>query len=304
MSILLLTAFVTLTIYGPVAEAATISPKTGAWLGSWPSVTQKNIEYFIQLSNHKSGVVHTFVNTNQDITQWKGFMDYVKNQGATNLLTLEMKKSDGSDYNTIDISDGMLDAYLVKIATQMKSWQNGSEIWVRPMHEVNGNWYGWSIGDSKVNTNESYKAAFQRVVNVFRSNGASNVKFIYNVNNTNVGEGSSFMGAYPGDNYVDYVSMDGYNWGTSQTWSTWQGFRQIFDNTYNALVSGSKKPVIIAEFASTEIGGNKAAWITDMKNQIHSGVYPKLVAAIWFNENKETDWRIESSASSLAAYQK
>ena len=77
-----------------------------------------------------------------------------------------------------------------------------------------------------------------------------------------------------------------------------------FDNAYNALITGAKRPVIISEFASTEIGGSKAAWITDVKEQIQSGAYPKLVAAIWFNENKETDWPIESSASSLAAYQK
>lgn len=284
----------------PTPTASTTS-LTGFWLGDWPSASKQNIEYVNQLTGSRSGIIHTFVNTNQDISQWKGFMDYVKTQGALNLLTLETKKSDYSHYSTVDINNGMLDAYLNKLATQLKSWQNGSEIWIRPLHEVNGNWYGWCIGDSKVNTNESYQKAFQRMVKIFRDNGANNVKFIYNVNNENVGSGASYMGAYPGDDYVDYVSMDGYNWGTTKSWSSWQGFRQIFDKPYNALVAGSKRSVIIPEYASTEIGGNKAAWITDAKGQILAKTYPMLVAAIWFNQNKETDWRIQSSNGSLAA---
>jgi len=287
---------------GNETEVANIIPMTGAWLGSWPTSDEKNIEHYNQLAKKPSNVIHTFINISQDTSWWKGSIDYVKSQGAMNLLTLEMKKSDGQDYSTVDINNGLLDAQFINLAKQLKSWQNGSEIWIRPLHEVNGNWYGWCIGDSQVNTNETYIAAFQRVVEIFRANEASNVKFVYNVNDQNVGKGSSYMEAYPGDDYVDYVSMDGYNWGTSRSGSTWQEFREIFDKPYNALVAGSERPVIIAEFASTEIGGSKPAWIIDMKNQIRSGAYPKLIAAIWFNENKETDWRIESTTSSLVAY--
>ena len=286
-----------------VATLAKVTPMSGAWLGSWPSAKQKNIEHFNELSKQQSDIIETFVNTNQDFTQWIDFLDYVRKEGAKNLLTLEMKKSDGDEYSTVDINNGELDAYFTNLAIQMKDWQKGSEIWVMLMHEVNGTWYGWSIGSSQVNTNESYKEAFQRIVKIFRNNGASNVKFIYNVNHSNSGIGSSYMEAYPGDDYVDYVSIDGYNWGNSRSWGKWEGFREIFDEAYTALVNGTTKSVIITEVASTEIGGDKAAWITDMKKQIHSEAYSKLHAVIWLNEYKETDWRIESSAASLAAFQ-
>lgn len=111
----------------------------------------------------------------------------------------------------------MLDKKFKEIANQFKNWHNGSEIYVRIMHEVNGNWYCWSIGDSQVNTNTSYKATFIRIVNIFKKAGANNVKFVYNINAENVGTNSSYMGAYPGDQYIDYVSIDGYNGGTSQS---------------------------------------------------------------------------------------
>ena len=68
---------------------------------------------------------------------------------------------------TVDINDGMLDSYFTEMASNMKSWQNGSEIWIRFMHEMNGNWYSWGIGDSNINTNQTYINAYRRVVNIF-----------------------------------------------------------------------------------------------------------------------------------------
>ena len=59
---------------------------------------------------------------------------------------------------------------------------------------------------------------------------------------------------------------------------------------------------MVAETASTEQAGNKASWITDaFATQIPSN-FPRIKAVIWFNENKEADWRIESSPAARAAF--
>ncbi|MEX0594492.1 MAG: hypothetical protein WD157_00095, partial [Patescibacteria group bacterium] len=50
----------------------------------------------------------------------------------------------------------------------------------------------------------------------------------------------------------------------------------------------------IMEVGSTEKGGDKAAWITDMYKQLASG-FSQIKGFTWFNINKETDWRINSS---------
>lgn len=326
-SYLLIIALLGLILFVSFAEAPTSTPTTeggeeettndqepaadertvmiGAWLGGWPSRTERNIEYFNQLANYQADIIHTYVYVTQDMDDWKGFMDYVHEQKAINLLTIMMRKSDKTDYTTVDVNNGKLDAYYTSLAKQMRDWQGGAEIWIQPMYEANGYWFGWCLGNSSINTNESFQSAFQRIVNIFRDNGANNVKFIYNVNYGNNGKGASFMGPYPGDEYVDYLSIDGYNWGTSQSWSSWWTFRQTFDTAYYALVSGSNKPVIISEVASAEEGGDKAAWITDMKTQIESGAYPELIAIVWFNDYDRyygIDWRINSSESSLAAF--
>ncbi|AFV02088.1 Carbohydrate binding family 11 [Dehalobacter sp. DCA] len=288
------------------SQSAESNTLYGAWMGTWPSATDRNIENYNILSNHHCGVIHSFIYSYQNMDDWADFMDYTKEQEAINLLTIILVKNNGKQYSTVDINKGELDAYFTEIAKQLKNWQDGSEIWFQPLYEANGYWFGWNIGNSKINTNETYRNAYQRIVTIFRDNGATNVKFVYNVNYQNNGEGASYMGAYPGDNFVDYVSIDGYNWGTSQSWSKWQTFRQTFDAAYTALTKGSNKPVIITEVASTEKGGSKADWITDMKKQIETGAYPELKAVIWFNDNgnsEEMDWTIDTSESSLAAYQ-
>ncbi|WP_338553992.1 glycosyl hydrolase [Paenibacillus sp. KS-LC4] len=278
----------------------------GAWIGTWPNQSLDNIAAYEQLIGGHQDVVHTFVNSNQGINEWKGFMDYVNSNGSINLLTLEFKNKNYKEYSTADINRGVVDAYLKQTAKQLMNWQAANknpEIWLRLFHEGNGNWYGWGVGDSTVNTNETYKAAFQRVVTIFKEQGATNIKFMYNVNAENVGKNASFTAMYPGDAYVDMLSIDGYNFGTKQSWSSWRTFDEVFHASYQALTSISSKPIIIAETGTTESGGSKKEWVIDAMNQVQSPAYSQIKGLIWFNENKELDWHIDSSADSLSAYQ-
>ncbi|HEY8089140.1 MAG TPA: hypothetical protein VIF09_14880, partial [Polyangiaceae bacterium] len=58
----------------------------------------------------------------------------------------------------------------------------------------------------------------------------------------------------------------------------------------------------LPETASAEVGGNKAQWITDMHHDLMTE-FRGIRAVVWFDINKETDWRINSSPSALSAYQ-
>jgi endoglucanase len=59
---------------------------------------------------------------------------------------------------------------------------------------------------------------------------------------------------------------------------------------------------MIAETASTESGGDKAAWITSAYLDEIPRQFPRLRAVVWFNHHKETSWPVDSSPASLAAY--
>jgi hypothetical protein len=59
---------------------------------------------------------------------------------------------------------------------------------------------------------------------------------------------------------------------------------------------------MIGEFASAEAGGSKAEWMRDAAARIASPDYAQIRAFVWFNMNKETDWRVESTQPSLDAF--
>jgi beta-mannanase len=269
--------------------------QNGAWLGQWP--TSESISDFQKAQGKKMDYINMFIDFSRNFSSFKENVDAVYNNGSQLILTWEPQ-----GITTDAISNGTKDSYICKMASELKAYDK--PMIIRLMHEVNSNWYSWATGYQNGNTYYywSYKSAYQYIVNIFRSIGATKVKFMYNINHFNVGNNTSYTEAYPGNDYVDILSIDGYNWGTTQSWgSTWQSFDQIFSSAYDAL-KGYNKSIFIAEVASAEKGGDKAAWIIDAFNRIRSGSYPLIDAIIWFNENKETDWRTNSTSSALAAY--
>jgi hypothetical protein len=87
---------------------------------------------------------------------------------------------------------------------------------------------------------------------------------------------------------------------TSTSGFGWQSFQSVFKDIY-PLLAAKKKPILIGEMASDEVGGSKAQWITDMIPTLKAD-FPLIRAFVWFDVKKERDWEINSSPASLAAY--
>jgi mannan endo-1,4-beta-mannosidase len=153
-------------------------------------------------------------------------------------------------------------------------------------------------------TEQDFIDAFRRVVDIFRSEDAHKVKFEYNVNNKS-GGGNSFLGQYPGDEYVDFMGMDGYNWGTgAEGWvSHWQDWDEVFESAYSAIAK-KKKPIIVSEYGSGEPGGDKAEWLRKSWETLRtSGRYGLVKAMIYFDQSGyKPDFQLDTSAESRAAY--
>lgn len=219
------------------------------------------------------------------------------NQGVIPDLSWEpINGPGGFSYN--NVLAGQYDNYLNNYATSVRNLGFPVRITLAP--EMNGDWEQYYI-DANGNTAENFKSFWRYTVDKFRAQGVNNVSWIWSPNVHFSGEPYSYANFYPGDNYVDYVGLQGYNWGTTQDWSAWQSFSDIFRASYNDIIRVSNRDVIITEFASTEQGGDKAQWILDMFRDARNN-FSRLKGVTWFNEDKETDWRIESSSTSLAAF--
>jgi hypothetical protein len=179
---------------------------------------------------------------------------------------------------------------------------------VRWGHEFNGNWYPWGI----VNNNSDpslYVRAYRRVHDLVVAAGATNVQWVWCFNNGSTPDAAYNDPArsYPGDEYVDWVAIDGYNWGLAPSWDPagnyWTSFDTMFASAYGkARAIAPKRPVMIAETASSEDGGNKSQWISDMSASLLSGRYPDLKSVLYFDQDKEERWSGTSSSSAQTAF--
>ena len=200
-------------------------------------------------------------------------------------------------YALTAIASGRWDTYITQSARSAAGTATPFLINLAP--EMNGTWSAWGPGHN-ANTPQAFVAAYRHVVDIFRAQGASNVGWIWAPNTDQNAQGV-YGSYYPGDGYVDWLGMDGYNFGTT-TSDGWLTPAQIFGRSYLALTGLSAKPIIIEETASTEIGGAKATWITQLAQTIPAQ-FPRVGALVWFQRNKETDWRVNSSAAALGAFQ-
>lgn len=222
-------------------------------------------------------------------------VSYIKSQGmqlqfAWEPWNPEQKMNQSEDYLK-DIPTGKHDGYIRETAQKLKSF--GNPVNLRFGHEMNGDWYPWGRRPAE------YVAAYKHIHKIFKEEGATNVKFMWCVNVAeNPGELKAY---YPGDEYVDVIGIDGFNFGNISGYGGWRSFNSIFGPTYKYLVSNYNKPLVIAEIASSELGGDKAAWVNDMFTVLPKS-YPRIQEIIWFDLLKETDWRVDSSQSSLNVF--
>jgi hypothetical protein len=214
---------------------------------------------------------------------------------------------DQPSFRLANITAGAHDAYLRQWADDAKAW--GHPLMVRFDNEMNGNWFLWS---EPVNGNSTgqFVPMWRHVVDIFRQEGATNVTWVWAPNRTWPAAPRTLAQVYPGANYVDWVGLSAYNWGTNpaKPKNAWQDFNAVFKDTYDQLQAlAPDKPVMIAETASTEYGGSKAAWITDaLQTQLPIN-YPNIKALVWFNWNVAAtsgnmDWVVESSPAANAAF--
>lgn len=219
-------------------------------------------------------------------------------QGAVPLISWEPWDSwSGAEqqaaFTLKQLNSGRYDALVDRWARQIKSY--GGPVLIRFAPEMNGTWRPWSVGVSG-NTAKQYISAWRRVVTRMRAQGALNVGWVWNPY-VEVGGSSPMMATYPGSSYVDYTALDGYNWGSTRPWG-WQSYDDIFASSVRLLKAKAPgKPWLIAEIGCAP-GAGKPAWIAATMAQAQA---EGAVGVVWFEFNKETDWRLAADPELAAA---
>lgn len=223
-------------------------------------------------------------------------------RGAVPMITWEPFRSDDAAvaqpaYAPAAIAAGRYDAYIRRAAAEAAAFKR--PFFLRFAHEMNGSWAPWERVAG--NTPTDYVAMWRHVVSLFRAAGASNVRWVWSANVVGGGV-APFEPYYPGDAWVDDVALDGYNWGVVKQ-SRWRPFAGVFGESYDALSALTRKPLLITETSSAELGGSKAAWIDGIATALAQRL-PRVRALIWFDRDQETSWSVASSPGALQAFRR
>lgn len=212
------------------------------------------------------------------------------------VLSGDRRRAIQPEYSLRSISDGDHDELI-------RSWAEGAADWGHPLairfaHEMNGYWYPWAAG-ANGNTAQDYVDAWRHVHGIFTRAGADNVAWIWSPNPTQRTL-TPLAELWPGDGYVDFVGAVGYL-GNGIDPSRWlPTFDELFGPTLNEVRQFTELPIILTEVGATEEGGRKAYWITELLISISGR--DDVVGIVWFEIDKEADWRIASSGEASNAF--
>jgi hypothetical protein len=178
--------------------------------------------------------------------------------------------------------------------------RHGEPIVVRFGHEMNDPYrYPWGPQN---NEPQHFIAAWRRVVDRFRAAGATNVLWAWSPHIAYAG----YEAYWPGDDYVDWVATGALNYGTVAYWSQWWTFEQIFGQHYDFL-AGFGKPIVIAEFGSLAVGGDRSEWYSEALENFRER-FPEVHGLIFFHVRGDAtvtrqalDWSLLDDSETLAA---
>lgn len=215
-----------------------------------------------------------------------------------------------------EILSGLYDDYIIDFAKATARYNK--PIMIRFAHEMNINGFHWGTTRQEFGPQSAliYKKMFRHVVSLFRAVGTTNVLWVFCPNNesvpvpnqsTNSNMWNVLSNYYPGDEYVDVLGLDGFNWGTSQKvsegegWnSSWRTFPELFSEPINELKALSPtKPILIFETGTVEEGGSHDDWLAQA---LTSAQQMGVKGIVWFLADKENNWRLPSQFIATNSY--
>jgi beta-mannanase len=218
-----------------------------------------------------------------------GALAHARNR-RTLLVTIEPYPAPGQSSAVLDqVVEGASDEQLRQLADVVRD-SAPQPVLIRWGHEMDLQiLYPWASGNS-----ELYRAAFRHVVDVFRSEGANNARWVWSP----AGEPNA-LDFYPGDDVVDYVGLTVLG---DATWDADFGLPRrslagLLRPRY-AVVQPIEKPMIIAELGVSGTPADQVAWLAEGAHALKD--FPLIKAVVYFDDRNaannlrvtQPDWRL------------
>ena len=199
------------------------------------------------------------------------------------------------------VARGDHDAALRRVAQQIAS--SGTKVIFGLHHEPEDN-----VGS--FGTTDDYVAMYRHAYDVMEPIAGNNLVWFINYMGHSYGGFDRVAAMYPGDDIIDWISYNPYNWHGCHIGAPWRSFEDQARPFYRwAQNNHPNKPLMIGETASNELPGDgaaKARWVDAMGSSL-SNNFPAIRAVLWFHQSQNSgfcDRRWDSSASSVEAFKR
>src|SRR5581483_4152438 len=154
-------------------------------------------------------------------------------------------------YDSNKIISGAEDDVIRATAQKMKAF--GHEFFMRYCWEMDG-----SRKQGTVKGPKQFNEAWRHMYRIFQEEGATNVIWTWTANAAGFKDKRKYTNNeppapyfYPGDEYVDWIASDGYNWGVSKRnqGDRWRQALEIFDE-FMVFARSHPKPIMIGEYGA------------------------------------------------------
>ncbi|MFT7474058.1 MAG: hypothetical protein ACI81L_000974 [Verrucomicrobiales bacterium] len=242
---------------------------------------------------------------------------WVKSAGRDLMVSVKPRRDDGSIVTWSQVANAQPGS---RIYREMQDLASGAKRYQRAIivgfhHEPE------QAANRKFGSTADFRSAFRAFRAVFDAEGATNVHFAwimtewsFEVGSINPQDSRRADFWYPGDDVVDMIASDTYNWNNCRGNSS-DPWRSLKDDLAPLMAFSKKhptKPLILAEFGSDEgVAGRKAEWLDDAQALLKTAPYNDAFAAVlYFHDDglaegwPQCDWWLNSTASSLDAAQR
>jgi hypothetical protein len=272
-----------LAAVAPVVVAAPkiSKPLIGAFTPGLPGSTA-SLAKFEKLTGTKVGFAAYYSGWNESFKP--AFAAAVAKMGALPIVQIEPGK-----LSLASIASGTQDSYLISYADAVRAYRR--PVAISFAHEPNGTWYIWGMHHTPPAT---YVAAWRHIVDVFRTQGADNVIWLWTVNVlADFGKRAANPAPWwPGSKYVTWVGIDGYYRYSNET------FGYLYNATLADVRAITNKPILVAETAVSPAAG-KVAKIPDLFSSVKAD---HLLGFVWFDAKGNRDWVLDKDPAALTAF--
>jgi Glycosyl hydrolase family 26 len=161
-------------------------------------------------------------------------------------------------------------------------------------------------------TASDFIAAWRKVITVLRQQGVTNAEYVWTMTDYSfwVQDRRRASLWYPGDEYVDHLGADAYNWYNCRPGvnTAWKSLQQIINPFRLFGQAHPTKGLMLPEWASTEDPaqpGRKAQWYADARALFKQPGWEQFNAVLYYHYRSNfanCTWFVNSSQSALDAW--